>query len=134
MSPYETATAAHLAGTVVVALFFVLLERHDPRPYLRDWMAAWIAQGLALAALLLTGRHDWHTGFGLYLFLETAHGVLLVLAARGYARGAVTFRHRVWLLVSDRGLGGVAPLFLTTGRSSPSSSRCSRSRHCSRRR
>jgi len=32
MSPLEIATAAHLAGTVVLALFFVLLERHDPRP------------------------------------------------------------------------------------------------------
>ena len=62
MSPLEIATAAHLAGTIVLALFFVLLERHDSRPYLRDWMAAWIVQGAALAALLVTSRRDWQTG------------------------------------------------------------------------
>ena len=45
-------------------------------------MAAWIVQGVALAALLVTGRRDWQTGLALYLFLETAHGVLLWLAAR----------------------------------------------------
>jgi diguanylate cyclase (GGDEF)-like protein len=100
MSPFEAATAAHLAGTVVLALFFVLLERHDSRPYLRDWMAAWIAQGLALAALLVVSRRDWQTGFGLYLFLETAHGALLWLAARGYARGPVTRRRRLQLLAA----------------------------------
>src|SRR5688572_26596375 len=95
MSPLETATAAHLAGTVVLALFFVLLERHDPRPYLRDWMAAWIVQGVALAALLVTTREDWQIGLGLYLFLETAHGALLWLAAIGYARGPVAGRGRL---------------------------------------
>jgi diguanylate cyclase (GGDEF)-like protein len=102
MSPLEIATAAHLSGTVVLALFFVLLERHDPRPYLGDWMAAWIVQAVALAALLVTSRRDWQTGLALYLFLETAHGVLLWLAAVGYARGPVT---RPWRL---RALGGTA--------------------------
>jgi diguanylate cyclase (GGDEF)-like protein len=61
-------------------------------------MAAWIAQGLALAALLLVSRRDWQTGYGLYLFLETAHGALLWLAAWGYARGPVTRRRRLQLL------------------------------------
>ena len=112
MSPFEIATAAHLAGTVVLALFFVLLERHDPRPYLRDWMAAWLAQGFALTALLLTSRRDWQTGFGLYLFLETAHGVLLWLAAVGYARGALGARPRLWMLGATAVWAGIAPLFL----------------------
>lgn len=110
MSPFEISTAAHLAGTVVLALFFVLLERHDPRPYLRDWMAAWIAQGLALGALLLTSRQDWQTGFGLYLFLETTHGVLLWLAAMGYARGGVASRRRLWLLAAIAAWAAAGPL------------------------
>lgn len=88
MSPFEIATAAHLAGTLVLVLLFVLLERHDPRPYLGAWLAAWVAQALALGTLLVTGRRDWQVGFSLYLFLETAHGVLLCLAALSYARAS----------------------------------------------
>jgi diguanylate cyclase (GGDEF)-like protein len=110
MSPFDVSTSAHLAGTVVLALFFVLLERHDTRPYLRDWMAAWVAQGLALTALLFTSRRDWQTGFALYLFLETAHGVLLWLAARGYARGAVPGRLRLWLLAATVAWAAIGPL------------------------
>jgi hypothetical protein len=37
----------------------VLLERHDPRPYLVDWMAAWIAQTVALAVYLAALRYGW---------------------------------------------------------------------------
>jgi diguanylate cyclase (GGDEF)-like protein len=110
MSPFDVSTSAHLAGTVVLALFFVLLERHDTRPYLRDWMAAWVAQGLALTALLLTSRRDWQTGFALYLFLETAHGVLLWLAARGYAHGAVASSRRLWLFLATAVWAGIGPL------------------------
>ena len=112
MSPLETATAAHLAGTVVLALFFVLLERHDPRPYLRDWMAAWIVQGVALAALLATSRRDWQLGLGLYLFLETAHGALLWLAAIGYARGPVARRARTYAIVAIAAWAAAGPLTL----------------------
>ena len=115
MSPLDIATAAHLAGTVVLALFFVLLERHDPRPYLRDWMAAWIVQGAALAALLLTSRRDWETGLALYLFLETAHGVLLWLAAVGYARGPVSRRWRLWALAGTAVWAGAGPFALAPG-------------------
>jgi diguanylate cyclase (GGDEF)-like protein len=112
MSPLEIATAAHLAGTFVLALFFVLLERHDPRPYLRDWMAAWIVQGVALAALLATSRRDWQTGLGLYLFLETAHGVLLWLAAVGYARQPVAGRWRLCVLAATAAWAAAGPFAL----------------------
>lgn len=112
MSPLETATAAHLAGTVVLALFFVLLERHDSRPYLRDWMAAWIVQGVALAALLVTSRRDWQTGLALYLFLETAHGALLWLAAVGYARGPVPRRLRLRLIAAIAAWAAAGPFAL----------------------
>jgi diguanylate cyclase (GGDEF)-like protein len=114
MSPLEVAIAAHLAGTVVLALFFVLLERHDPRPYLRDWMAAWIVQGVALAALLVTSRQDWQTGLALYLFLETAHGVLLWLAAVGYARGPVARRWRLRAMAATAAWAAAGPYVLQT--------------------
>lgn len=112
MSPLEIATAAHLAGTVVLALFFVLLERHDPRSYLRDWMAAWIVQGVALAALLATSRHDWQLGLALYLFLETAHGALLWLAAVEYARGRVARRGRLYVFAAIAVWAAAGPLAL----------------------
>jgi diguanylate cyclase (GGDEF)-like protein len=115
MSLLEIATATHLAGTVVLALFFVLLERHDPRPYLRDWMAAWIVQGVALAALLVTSRRDWQTGLALYLFLETAHGVLLWLAAVGYARGPVARRWRLWVIAATAAWAAAGPFALAPG-------------------
>ena len=112
MSPFETAIAAHLAGTIVLALFFVLLERHDPRPYLRDWMSAWLAQGIALAVLLFTIRRDWQLGFGLYLFLETLHGALLWLAAHGYNR-TVPPRRRMWILIATTSWAAIGPLILS---------------------
>ena len=112
MSPLEITTTAHLAGTVMLALFFVLLERHDPRPYLRDWMAAWIVQGVALAALLVTSRRDWQTGLALYLFLETAHGVLLWLAAVGYARGPVPRRWRLYAIAATAAWAAAGPVAL----------------------
>lgn len=96
MSPFETAVASHLAGTVVLALFFVLLGRHDPRPYLRAWAAAWVTQVVALAALLLSARQGWHLSYSLYLLLETAHGVLLCLAALAFARGPALPRWWPW--------------------------------------
>ena len=114
MSPLEIATAAHLAGTVVLALFFVLLERHDPRPYLRDWMAAWIVQGIALAALLVTSRRDWQLGLALYLFLETAHGALLWLAAVGYARNVVGRRGRLYVVAAIAVWAALGPFALET--------------------
>jgi diguanylate cyclase (GGDEF)-like protein len=99
MSLFGIATGAHLAGTLVLALFFVLLERHDPRPYLRDWMAAWLAQAVALATLLLVAPRDWMVGVGAYLFLEAAHGVLLFSAARSYAEGERHYALRPRLLM-----------------------------------
>ena len=39
--------AASLAASSALALLFALLRRHDPRPYLREWTAAWVVQGLA---------------------------------------------------------------------------------------
>ncbi len=116
MQPFEIASAAHLAGSIVLALFFVLLERHDSRPYLREWMAAWIVQVLALAALLATSRWDRPGSETLYLFLETSHGVFLWSAARGYARGRVTLRGRMITLALLVAWSAAAPALLGSER------------------
>jgi diguanylate cyclase (GGDEF)-like protein len=112
MPLFEIATAAHLAGSVVLALFFVLLARHDPRPYLRTWTAAWIAQVLALAALLASTLRGWHTSLALFLFLQAVHGVLILAAAQNYARGQMPWlRHAVVLGLLAVG-SGAAPWLL----------------------
>jgi diguanylate cyclase (GGDEF)-like protein len=112
MGLYDIATATHLAGTIVLALFFLLLTRHDARPYLRDWTSAWIAQLLALGVLLASSLRGWHASLGLYLFLETAHGLLLCAAAWSYASGRPSRRARAWLLLPLAGWAGAAPLVL----------------------
>jgi diguanylate cyclase (GGDEF)-like protein len=86
MSLLQTATLAHLAGSLVLALFFTLLLRHDPRPYLRAWTAAWSAQVLSLAALLLAELWDRGLGDQLFLLFGGAHALLIVGAAQNYAR------------------------------------------------
>ena len=116
MHALEIATAAHLAGSVVLALFFVLLERHDSRPYLRDWMAAWIAQLLALGALLVAARWDPPGSYTLYLFLEACHGMLLWSAAHGYARGRPSRGLRAAILVPLLVWAAAAPMLITNDR------------------
>jgi diguanylate cyclase (GGDEF)-like protein len=116
MQPLEIATTAHLAGSIVLALFFVLLERHDTRPYLRDWMAAWIAQALALGALLAAARWDPPGAYTLYLLLEASHGMLLWLAVRGYAQGQLRWPVRVATLLPLLVWAAAAPFFISNDR------------------
>lgn len=116
MHPLEIATAAHLAGSVVLALFFVLLERHDSRPYLRDWMAAWVAQVLALGALLVAARWDPPGSYTLYLFLEACHGLLLWSAARGYAGRPLSLGARAASLAPLIVWAAVAPPLIANDR------------------
>src|SRR5947209_11463273 len=99
MPLFEIATAAQLAGSVVLALFFVLLERHDPRPYLADWMAAWIAQAGALAVFLAALRWGWTVSLAAYLFLEAGHGLLLCAAARHYRGGSLRRTRYAWMVL-----------------------------------
>jgi diguanylate cyclase (GGDEF)-like protein len=99
MSLFQIATAAHLAGSLVLALFFVLIARHDPRAYLRQWTAEWIAQVLALGALLVASFQVPRLGFGIYLLFEAAHGLLLNAAALNFARGwVIAWRHAALLV------------------------------------
>lgn len=106
---FEVSTWAHLGGTVVLALCFALLERHDPRPYVRDWMAAWAAQALALSGLIFASRWEPQAAFSLFLFLETAHGVFLYRAAVAYARGPSPRAHPAWLAAPLALWAGLAP-------------------------
>lgn len=87
MSLVDFSTAAHLGGSAILALFFVLLARQDPRPYLRDWTLAWIAQVLALAADVLPGPAAPALRGAVSAFLAALHGLLLCSAAHRYAHG-----------------------------------------------
>ena len=116
MPLFEIAVAVHLAGSVVLALFFVLLERHDPRPYLADWMAAWIAQAIALAVFLASLRWGWTVSLAAYLFLEAGHGLLLCTAARSYRWGHLTRSRYAWMLVPLGLWAAAGPIFITDNR------------------
>ena len=85
---FRIAVAAHLSGTIVLALFFVLLARHDRRGYLRYWMLAWLAQVAALVLLLAGPQRAAPFWPGVYLLLTALHGVLLCAAAQQHAHGS----------------------------------------------
>ncbi len=113
MPLFEIATAAQLAGSVVLALFFVLLERHDPRPYLADWMAAWIAQAVALAVYLAALRYGSTVSLAAYLFLEAGHGLLLCTAARHY-HGSSPRRSRYgWMVLPLGAWAALGPVLIS---------------------
>jgi diguanylate cyclase (GGDEF)-like protein len=101
--------------SAALAVLFTLLTRHDPRPYLRAWAAAWLAQAIAAAILLaqLGGRAS--VGPGWALFLEALSGLLILGAALEYSRGWPAAR--VWGL-SLLGAGCLAGAFVA-GPSSP---------------
>ena len=113
MPLFEIATAAQLAGSVVLALFFVLLERHDPRPYLADWMAAWIAQTVALAVFLAALRWGWTISLAAYLFLEAGHGLLLCAAARHYHGRSLGRSRYGWLLLPLGAWAAAGPVLIS---------------------
>ena len=96
---FDVATAAHVAGTIVLALFFILLARHDRRPYLREWTFSWIAQVAALFVLLVGRRPiPWPLWAGPFLVCAALHGLFLCSAAHRYARG-VGFSRRFTLML-----------------------------------
>jgi len=93
--------AGQLTVCLALCLLFLPLARHDRRPYLRLWAAAWGAQALADAALLvLLGGLDPRSAagrsvIGLCLWLAGAHGILVLAAARSYARGGSLSRTHI---------------------------------------
>jgi diguanylate cyclase (GGDEF)-like protein len=109
MGLLQMASAAQLGGSVVLALFFLLLARHEPRPYLRQWTAAWIAQAVALALFLGAWSFDWPESQQLYLFLATVHGLLLVGAAWTFTHGVPSVAGRGWILAAVIAWSAVAP-------------------------
>jgi len=113
MPLFEIATAAQLAGSVVLALFFVLLERHDPRPYLADWLAAWIAQAVALAVFLASLRWGSTISLAAYLFLEAGHGLLLCAAARHYHGRSLRRSRYGWMLLPLGAWAAAGPVLIS---------------------
>jgi diguanylate cyclase (GGDEF)-like protein len=117
MSPLEiAASATHLGGSVVLALFYLLLARHEPRPYLREWISAWIAQAVALAVLLTSAWQGFEGSRNLYLLLESGHGLLLCGAAYTLARGRAPLRYRVVAVALLAAWSGLAPMAFDDGR------------------
>src|SRR5262249_496367 len=96
--------------------FFVLLARHDPRPYLRTWTAAWLAQVLGLAALLGASRLGRHASFGFFLFFEALHGLLILAAAQNYGRAQELRRAQPLILVLLAAWSGAAPFLFADPR------------------
>src|SRR5687767_11766884 len=92
---FQLATAAQLAGTLALAVFFVIMARNDPRPWLRDWTGAWVAQGLALILMLGSAVLGHSASLFLFLLLETAHGLLLCFAAIAYHGDPVPWRMKI---------------------------------------
>lgn len=108
--PLETVAPAQLAASLALALLFGLLARQDGRPYLRDWTAAWVAQALAVAAPAALLGGGLPGGLRLYLFLELASAILILVAALEYARGLGPARLRALALLGAALWSGVSQL------------------------
>lgn len=109
---FTVGTAAHLAGSLVLALFFVLLTRQTARGYFRDWTAAWIVQAAALALLLVSEGLGWTASLSAYLFLAASHGVFLCAAAQNESRGMGLRREHTFILLPVALWSGAAPHLL----------------------
>ncbi len=90
--------AAQCAGTIALALFFLLLARHEPRRWLRDWTLAWVAQAAALGIPLVSNLVN-EQSLGVYLLGEVVHGLLVCAAALAYVGRPVPARVRAIVLV-----------------------------------
>jgi diguanylate cyclase (GGDEF)-like protein len=107
--------AAEMALAIAVALLVLALLRHDARPYLRLFAAAWLSHAAGLAAWL------GHLGSGravlqvLSLFLGSVHGVFALQAALAYARGRSSARVPIWPLVAALAWAAALPALLPRG-------------------
>jgi diguanylate cyclase (GGDEF)-like protein len=98
--------AAHLSASLLLAFFAALLLRHDPRPYLRLWSAAWVAQALAVA---VTAAPAGTFASGAHALFAASYAALVIGAARSDARGSSGFRPALavaavaaWALLAPR--------------------------------
>ena len=89
---WRWSTAVQITSALLVALFFVVLVRSTGRGELRVWVAAWIANLLALAATLIfwvpAAQADplYQVMRFPYVTFKLAFVVLLVLGAFGFGR------------------------------------------------
>jgi len=93
---WRWSTAVQLSSAVLIALFFIVLVRSTRRTELRVWVAAWIANLLALAATLIfwvpaTQADPLYQVMRFpYVTFKIAFVVLLVTGALGFARETPT--------------------------------------------
>ncbi|HYW50744.1 MAG TPA: GGDEF domain-containing protein, partial [Gemmatimonadaceae bacterium] len=89
---WRWSTTTQLCSALLIALFFIVLERSTRRSELRIWLYAWLANVCAIATtlvywmppmqssdLLLAGRFP-------YIFFKATFVLLLVLGAASFAR------------------------------------------------
>jgi GGDEF domain-containing protein len=107
--------AAEMALAIAVALLVLALLRHDARPYLRLFVAAWLSHAAGLAAwlgFLGSGRAVLQV---LSLYLGSVHGVFALLAALAYARGRSSARVPSWPFVAALVWAAALPALLQQG-------------------
>jgi diguanylate cyclase (GGDEF)-like protein len=95
---WRWSTAVQCTSAVMIAVFFVVLERSVRRAELRVWVAAWAANVVALlipiAFWYLRPEAEPALGAmrGGYFLSKTAFTVLLVIGAHGFTGGGLTLR------------------------------------------
>jgi diguanylate cyclase (GGDEF)-like protein len=95
---WRWSTAVQCTSAVMIAVFFVVLERSVRRAELRVWVGAWMANVVALLIPIAFWylRPDQEPALGAmrggYFLSKTAFLVLLVIGARGFTGGGLSVR------------------------------------------
>jgi diguanylate cyclase (GGDEF)-like protein len=113
--PGQLALGAEMLLAVCVALLALALLRHDARPYLRMYVAAWLLNGAGLAAGLGFLASERAVLQILSLYLGALFGVFVLLAALSYARGGSVARTPIWPLVAALAWAVALPAFFHQG-------------------
>ena len=94
---WQWSSAVQISSTLLIAVFFVVFGRSAGRPELRWWVAAWVANGLALGVTWLfwmfqPGPTLIPFLLGCYFVAKTAFIALLLLGIVGFHRPQVAER------------------------------------------
>jgi diguanylate cyclase (GGDEF)-like protein len=103
---WRWSTAVQVTSAVMIAVFWIILARSDPRAELRWWVRAWVANLIALSITVLY----WYLPpppavgpvvFATYMAAKTTFLLLLLQGAWALARpGAVLFPTRVFVIAA----------------------------------